>query len=277
MFAHYVSIAFRNIRSAPFASIVNLLTLAVGLVCFVTAYAFVTFWGAAERHFPKSDDISVLTATIKNRENGFGIASMLRVPEIAAETLKSDFPAISKIARALVIDRQAMVASGDRAIRLFGVAVDPEFLEMFDLPFISGDSSALSTPRSAVLTKEYATRLFGTDSPIGKSIVIGNAVDATVTGVIDAIPEPSHMGRSANAMLPFDMLTSRDVGDAIQGSNFAGAPPGSEWFRINALVYVYLPAGGLSASSLRSQLVGFAERHIPEAMRRTQDYTASSR
>ncbi|HTL87544.1 MAG TPA: ABC transporter permease [Acidimicrobiia bacterium] len=281
MFAHYIAVALRNIRSAPFAALVNLLTLAIGLLCFVTAYAFVTFWASAERQFRNVDDIHVLTVSIKTRDTGFGFVNATDTPDIAAETLKSDFPAITKIARAVVIDRKTMVAAGDRAIRLFGVAVDPDFLEIFDLPFVAGDArSALAAPRSVVITRESAAKLFGPADPIGKSVLISNAIDATVTGVIDAISEPSHMGRSANAVLPFDLLASRDVLDALSanGGSFSvgtfARGAGTEWFRISALTYLYLPpAGGLSADALAAQLQDFATRHIPAQMLKNQDYS----
>ena len=275
MFGHYLTVALRNVRSAPFASAVNVITLAVGLVCFVTAFAAATFWSAAERQFRKADDIHVLTATLKNKDNpNFGLESSTAVPDIAAETLKSDYPAIDKVARAVIIDRKTMVAHGDRAVRLFGVAVDPEFLEIFDLPFVAGDAgTALASPRSVVMTRESAARLFGSDDPVGQSLVIGNSLDATVTGVIDAIEEPSHFGRSANASLPFDLLATRDVYAAIRAGG-GYQMPGGNWFSFGTTVYVYLrPDGGLSAESLRAQLREFAGRHVPAEMLRTNDYS----
>ena len=277
MFAHYVATALRSIRATPFTSAVNVVTLAVGLVCFVTAYAAGMFWSSAERQFRNVDDIHVLTITVKNRDNGLGIRNATASPDVAAEALKEDYPAITKIARAVVIDRKTMVAYGANAVRLFGVAVDPEFLEIFNLPFVAGDArSALASPRSAVLTRQSATRLFGSADPMGKTIVIGNKVDTTVTGVIDAIPEPSQFGRSANAQLPFDVLASRDVYDAVRTNPFglAQMPPGAGWFMISVFTYVYLPAsGGLSADSLARQLADFGARHVPAQMLRNQEMT----
>src|SRR5882672_5166379 len=275
MLKHYVAVALRNIRGAPFTSAVNLLTLAVGLVCFVSAYAFVAFWGSAEEHFPKARDLYVLTLTIKQRESSGlgGLDNVPNAPDVAAEFLRSDFPAITKIARSVIIDRKTMVASGGRAERLFGVAVDPEFLDMFDLPFVAGDpGTALSSPRSAIITREYAVRFFGADDPIGKTVLIGNSVDATVTGVIDAIPEPSHLGRSASATRPVDLIASRDVFEALRNGP---APPAQfSWFFVNSIVYLYLPpSGGLTPDALRAQLGDFVARHVPAESLRNQEYS----
>jgi len=280
MLAHYVATALRSVRSTPFTSAVNVVTLAVGLVCFVTAYAAGVFWGSAEQQFRNVRDVYALTISIKNRDNGTGIRNGTTAPDVAAEALKSDFPAITKIARAVTIDRQTMVAYGANALRLFGVAVDSEFLEIFNLPFVAGDArAALSSPRSAVLTRDAAAKLFGSADPIGKTIVIGNKVDTTVTGVIDAVAEPSQFGRSANAQLPFDVLASRDVFDSVRTNPFglppgAQTPPGAGWFMLGTYTYLYLPAsGGLSADSLARQLADFGTRHVPAQMLRNQEMT----
>jgi putative ABC transport system permease protein len=278
MFSHYVAVAFKNVRSAPFTSAVNLLTLAVGLVCFVTAYAFVTFWGTAEQHFRKARDVYVLTMSTKTRDGKTSLDDLTSVPDGAAEFMKSDYPAISKIARAVVIDPDAMVANGGKAERLFGIAVDAEFLEIFDLPFVAGNAgSALASPRSAVLTRESATRLFGSENPLGKTLVVGNEVDATVTGVVDAIPEPSLFGRSANASLPFDMITSRDVYDALNEAQRTLRGPVADilyaWIVGNAMTFLYLPPEGkLPPRALAAQLGDFAARHVPPEVRKLNDY-----
>jgi putative ABC transport system permease protein len=276
MLRHYVAVALRNVRGAPFASAVNVVTLAVGLVCFVTAYAAFKFWDGAEEQFRNADDIYALTVTIRNRaQASTPTQNVPYVPDVAAEALKTDFPAISKIARAHTIDRQLMVASGGRSLRLYGAAVDAEFLEIFDLPFVAGEpTAALSAPRSVVVTRDAAARLFGSDDPLGKTVLVGNAVDATVTGVIDDIREPSQFARSATATLPFDLLASRDVIELVEQVGGPGAfPSGANWFLLRTMVYLYLsPSGGLSADQLSAGLDDFVTRHVPAELLRTNDY-----
>ena len=50
MIGHYFSIALRNLRRSPFTALVNVVTLALGLVAFVAAYAVVAYWGNSDRH-----------------------------------------------------------------------------------------------------------------------------------------------------------------------------------------------------------------------------------
>ncbi len=272
MLAHYAAVALRSIRATPFTSAVNVVTLAVGLVCFVTAYAAGMFWSSAERHFRNVDDIHVLTINIKNRDNGTGLRNGTAAPDVAAEALKSDFPAITKIARAVIIDRKTMVAYGANALRLFGVAVDPEFLEIFDLPFVAGDArSALASPRSAVLTRERrceTVRLRRPDRQDDRDREQGrhhrDRRDRRDPGAVPIRP----LGQRAAAVrrARIARCVRRDSPQSI------GGQPGAAWFVLGTFTYLYLPAaGGLSPESLARQLADFGARHVPAQMLRNQD------
>ncbi len=245
----------------------NVVTLALGIACFVIAYAFVLFWSTAERQFKNSDRIAVFTMSLALKGDQFSYEGDPRLPAVAAKYLKEDFPAIEKIARAAGIGPNTMIASGERALRAPAAAADAEFLELFELPFVAGDSrNALRSPRSVVLKKDFAARLFGVEPALGQSVRIGNVVDATVTGVIDAIPEPSHMGRSKIATLQFDFLTSYDVLDALDESRRpANAPPPTEnWMQSQAVTYALLPAdGSFTLADLKAQMPEFTRRHLP--------------
>jgi putative ABC transport system permease protein len=264
---HYCSLAVRNLQRAPVAAAANVLTLALGLVCFVAAYAFAAFWGRADQHFVNADRIAVLTVNLDIP----GLVTLRdepSTPEVAAAYLETDFPALERVARAVVINEHATLASGDRAVRANVVAADPEFLELFDLPFTAGDPrAALAAPGGAVLTQRQAAALFGGADPMGRSILVENAVEATITGVLGPIPEPSHLGRSAAAPLPFDVLVARDVLDRIRAARRnpnAPQPPPENWLGDDAFTYMLLPRdGSMSVGSLRTALAQFAERHVP--------------
>jgi len=268
MLKHYLAVAVRNLLASPLASAMNVVTLALGIACFVIAYTFVLFWGTAERQFSKSDRIAVFTMSLALKGDQFSYEGDPRLPAVAAKYLKEDFPAIETIARAAGIGPNVMITSGERALRAPAAAADPEFLELFELPFVAGDArNALRSPRSVVLKKDFAAKLFGVAPALGQSVRIGNVVDATVTGVIDAIPEPSHLGRSKIATLQFDFLTSYDVLEALDDSRRpANAPPPSEnWMDSKATTYALLPAdGSFTLAELKAQMPEFTRRHLPK-------------
>jgi putative ABC transport system permease protein len=267
MLKHYVFVALRNLRASPLASAMNVVTLALGIACFVIAYAFVLFWSTAERQFKDSDRIAVFTMSLALKGDQFSYEGDPRLPAVAAKYLKEDFPAIETIARAAGIGENVMIASGERALRAPAAAADAEFLELFELPFVAGDSrNALRNPRSVVLKKDFAAKLFGVEPALGQSVRIGNLVDATVTGVIDAIPEPSHLGRSKIATLQFDFLTSYDVLEALDDSRRPAnaPPPGENWMESKATTYALLPAdASFTLSELKAQMPEFTRRHLP--------------
>ena len=82
------------------------------------------------------------------------------------------------------------------------IYADDTFFEVFDFDLIEGDKkSALSDPYSMLLTKDAAEKYFGDSKVINKTLIIGEDKRTyTVKGILDKIPENSH--------LQFSMLAS---------------------------------------------------------------------
>ncbi len=215
MLNHYLTIALRSFRRNPFTASVNIFALALGLTAFVTTYAVVNYWDRGERHFANAERTYVVTADLEARDGSVRTGPQPTTNRLYAEYLRAEFPEIETLARVQIINAEAGVGTDEKFIRMFVAAAEPEFLDIFDLPFIAGDRNALRQPVSVVLTRDAATRLFGSTDVLGRTIVIGSVLDVTVTGVIDPIREPSHMGRSATASLRFDVLLSWDTQDAL--------------------------------------------------------------
>jgi len=280
MLKHYLHLAWLNFRSSPLASSINILTLSLGLVCFILALGIAVYWGNAERHFENAGRTVVITTErqlVAEGSESSGTALPLS-PHPLATYLHTDFPQIEAVARVALLSEATPVRIDERTVHMRGFAADAQFLDIFDLPFSQGDSrTALSNPRSMILTKEAAQILFGETTAVGRTITLFENIDATVTGVIEAIAEPSHMGNSAAAPLQFDLLTSRDIYDALMrtlagGQDIAQRP--EDWFVLQNTTYALLPGdGSFTADNLREELPAFAKRRIPESQRRLANFS----
>ena len=186
MLGHYLAIALRNLRRAPFTAAINVTTLALGLVAFVAAYAVVAYWNHSDRYFANANRTYVITARLALRDGSISTGTMPQTNELYSKYLKLDFPEIESIVRANAWNQQASITADGRGARVVAVAVDPEFLDIFDLPFIAGDPhTALASPDGLVVSEAAALRLFGTKDALGKTIALGgNLIDATVKGVV---------------------------------------------------------------------------------------------
>lgn len=268
MFRHYLAIALRNLRRGPFTAAVNVLTLALGLVCFVGAYAIVSYFEQSDAHFANADRTYVITADLELADGNIATGTVPTTNDLYADYLKTDFPDLETVARSrFQIDVSA--ASGERSIRLNRLIADAEFLDIFDLPFTAGDSrNALRQPYSVVLTEETAANLFGDDDPLGKTIVLANVVDTTVTGVIGEIPRPSHLSDGAGLGVGVDIIASWDVWDRIADINNQfemDTEMPENWFGgYCCTTFALLPEGGsLTEEAFLEGLAGFPLRRLP--------------
>lgn len=67
---------------------------------------------------------------------------------------------------------------------------DNSFLEVFSIPFISGNpETALDAPYTIVLSESVSKRIFGNKNPIGQQVNFKNENDYTVTGIIKDLPD----------------------------------------------------------------------------------------
>jgi putative ABC transport system permease protein len=208
MFRHSLAMAFANLARAPFTAGASIVTLALGLACFIAAWGIATYWRSADGHHRNADRIAVIgeSVTAAGQERA-DVLNAISSPAIARD-LKQDFPQVERTARTLA-SREVGISSGDRKALIDMAYVEPDFLEIFDLDFLAGDARrALAEPGGVVLTQAAAQRLFGDAPALGRSVSVGGAWEATVTGVIAPVRQPSFMGTNPDAALRFDMLAS---------------------------------------------------------------------
>ncbi len=258
MFIDIFSGLIRQIRRSPFTTVINLISLSVGLACIVAVWAVTAYWTHSDNHFENADRIEIVTQKFGNTSSGTGPRPL--TSRFLSKYLRLDHPHLEAIALLSQSWTWTLVA-GDRKANLRGVSADPEFVEIFDFDFIYGQpSNALTAPNSVVLTKSGSERLFGDTNPVGQPIILDESTEYTVTGVIDTIPQPSHFGSHPDAITKFDFFKTWPLQEQ-EGEEW--------WLYVEGTTYVLLPKTDVASqrAKLRSDLESYAEKRIPSHQR----------
>jgi putative ABC transport system permease protein len=263
---HYVIQALRSFWRFRVTSLVNLLGLSLALVCFIATYLFLdSLLQTGDREFKSSSRTYVLTQELWTTPTSRMIPAFPQVAPPAAKYLRADLPGLEAVARAVNVGSIA-AAAGDRTAYLDTVAVDPDFLRIFDLKPLEGDlRQALSSTSSAIITAGAAMRLFGTRDVVGRPVLLQNRSQVTISAVIDALPAGSHMEESKTAMLPFEMLLPMSFLKTFNSSGafgFLSDPDSDNWGNDVYWTYVLLPKdGSVGPAQLQETLRALPARH----------------
>ncbi|MGD2133773.1 MAG: ABC transporter permease, partial [Maricaulaceae bacterium] len=261
MLRHYLTAAFARFARSPFTTAANVLTLALGLACFIAAFGAATYWRSSDRYHENAARTFVIGQSVTpSSQTQLNAVRPYTAPAIAG-LLGEDIAQIEGIARLFQTGRIPFAAD-DRTLLLNAAFAEPDFLRIFDFDFIEGDARhALDQPRSIILTQDAAQRLFGQGPALGQSILLEGDNPAVVTGVIAPVRQPSFMGAGLDVNVRFDALGGWDVhpGGAARDQR-------ETWTSPSCLTFVLLEEGaGLGA--LNDRLAAFVERRMPPAQR----------
>jgi len=266
---HYIVQALRSFWRFRATALVNLLGLALAIVCFVATYLFLdSLLRSGDTQFKNSGRTYALTEELWTTPTNKMIPAFPTVDPGVAKYLRADLPGLEAVARALRLGA-VPIAAGNRNADLWVAAVDPDFLRIFDLKPLEGDlRDALSAAHGAIITAQAAQQLFGTRDVVGKALLIQNKAQVTIAAVIDSLPPGSHMGSDPGMTLRFDVLLSMEFLKTLGGTDFIGLPADPDqpqWGNDTYLTYVLLPADRrVTLTQLQQTLREFPTRHIPK-------------
>ena len=264
MLKHYITQALRSFWRFRVTAGVNLLGLVLAVVCFVASYLYVDSLVRSDMHFPKASRTYMLTQELWRKGSGKLIPAYPSAGPPAAAYLRVDFPGLETVARALPLNVQS-AATDERKADVNTVAIDPEFLRIFDLDFRAGEpAAAVTSAHSAIITERTAARLFGKGTALGRRILLQNHTEVTVTGVVAAVPQPSHLAEGSGNPLGFDILVPMQLVPEMKTSAGIGVtmnPNDQDWSGTWYRTYVLFPANGsFTPKEFIEQLPAFAER-----------------
>ena len=192
MIRHYFTIAVRNLIRHKGHSLINILGLAIGMVCCILIVQYVRFELSFDRYHEHADRIYHVFRG-ERQADGFvrysAAVSGALGPEIAAT-----LPDVEVTTRALL--RGASVRTDDKLLDASFSLVEPNYFRIFRLPMVDGSDplAALDQPGTVLITQGQVERFFGAEDPVGKRVYIYDSLvegDFIIAGVLEDYPANS--------------------------------------------------------------------------------------
>lgn len=242
MLQTYLKITLRNLWKNKTYSFINIFGLSIGIACAI----LILLWVRNELNYDKFHSKAENIYRVVQHDNN-GMNS--RAPAPLAPVVAEASPAVTAYARLFKPPRLVIEHGENIFYENEGIIVDPAFLTMFDFTLIQGDrTTALNNPDNIVLTESMVEKYFGDVDPLNKSVVIDGEGEMIVTGILEDIPQQSH--------LQFEFLISSRLLEFIN-------PRASEdWGGFNYTTY-FLLRDDADIAQLTGQMNQIAEERIP--------------
>lgn len=250
MMPKFLVLPVRNLLRQGRQTVISLAGLSIALSCCILILLYIRFDLSFDRYHKNAKNIyRVLT------KNGAGHTYMGKnlnvvTPATLKNALMTDIPEVEKACRCKAGSVTVEYNSSLFAENGFLYA-DPEILEMFSFPVLTGNPEALKDPFSLFITRRMALKYFGDQEPVGKSVKVNNLYVYTVKGVLEDLPLNSH--------LKFDFLTGFETLYRVNG----GREKVERWPNFSYLTYVQLRDGS-RPESIISALDSLAPRYLSD-------------
>jgi putative ABC transport system permease protein len=208
MLKNYYTLALRFLAKSKVHTFINVFGLVVGFTCFILISLFVTDELTYDKS-PNADRIYRVVHTAP--ENDPWLKGMPQMPV----QMTSEIPEIENFSRLLFV--KGLVRADQKIFEedklLF---TDPSFFSLFPFDIVKGGYS-FQHENSVLITQSTATRYFGSEDPIGKTIEFMLDRDTsrtayTVSGVLNDLPSNIHF--HFDFLLPYreNMVYQSNVG-----------------------------------------------------------------
>jgi len=203
MLKNYLTSAFRNFRRHKSFTLLNVIGLSLGMAASLLILQYVKYERSFDTFHSKAPYI------YRIQYNGWQGGKLrfecaAAVPAVGP-ALKNNFPEVKQFTRLFPVSgvvsyetpHHERISFLEEKMQI----TDPAVFEVFDFKLLKGDQrTALQGPNKAVISQRAARKYFGDADPIGKVIAWNGNKKFEVTGIIENIPDNSH--------LKFDILFS---------------------------------------------------------------------
>ena len=265
MIKSYFKIALRGFWRHKLFTLINVIGLSIGISAALVIYLIVHFDLSFDKFYPDTDRIyrvvSDFSFSGEKSYNG-GVSGPL------PEAVKNEVSGLSESAPFFTIDEFTLnhakvVIQDAKVVRKFKyhedmILADQRYFNIFPYKWLAGSKTSLNQPFTVVLTAKKAEKYFpglAYNQMLGKTIIYGDSIKTTVTGIIEAHKE--------NTDLKFADFISYSTGehvkilkDNLQLTKWGSTTPSSQLF-------VKL-SDKVSVASIESQLKDLIKKNDPD-------------
>jgi putative ABC transport system permease protein len=244
MWKNYFKTAVRTLGRNKNYTLLNVSGLSLGIAVFLVIFMIIRFETGYDQYHKNKDRI-YRVLTVYSAAN---ITSAVAAPLPGA--MHNDFPDL-KVADITAYQSFPVSALGKDGKVIKSLQTDlfftePSFFDMFDFDWAAGNKTALSEPKTAVLTKKMAAMFFGDwRDAVGKVIRVNNDFTLKVTGILADVPRQTDF--QFKVILPISLLNHARSAD---------------WTSITGKeqCYVMLP-NGVKSAAIDQQLKNFSRKY----------------
>lgn len=265
MIAHFTKMAVKALLRFKLHSVISLLSLVFGFLCFISAVLLSNYTQSFDQHFPNADRIYNIIVRTEGAQAGPDKFPIVNEP--AAKFLRTYFPEIPNIARAAAGGNNTDVLVNGQALSLFTRYVEPRFFDIFPIETQHGLAAGEELPpNSVMITEDAALRVFGRTDVVGERLLLNNRSDVVISAVAAAQENPTHL-QSSIPLFQTDIFVPIEVSDSIRRERRAAAgadPFADNWGNQSDYVYIEFPEDmELNVADFNSRLDEFVNSTLP--------------
>ncbi len=246
MFKNYLKTAARNFTRNKLNSLINLISLSVGIAGSILIFLFIRNDITYDTFHERSEDIYLIT---RLAEGQWGTKYIGDTPAALGPELINDYPEIEYGFRLLKATTSIKQGSEENREDLY--FADPAILNVFNFNMIAGgDVSSLDSPDRVLLSKGLYEKYFSDIDILGENIqlkISGNYESFTIAGIYENFPENSSV--KPEMILPFEKARIM-VGEEVY----------NDWQRFTSVFIVRL-VEGTNSRDLQNKFPDIIEKY----------------
>ncbi|MBX2927508.1 MAG: ABC transporter permease [Saprospiraceae bacterium] len=227
MLQNYFVVAFRNLVRQRDYALLNVLGMSLSVACCILIFTVIRHHLSFDTHHQNVERMARIVMDIKTEK----LMPFSGTPTPMAKALREECAFLEKAAmRTDIYEVLVTIANAQGGKDKYKEQekfawVEPEYLEMLNLPLLSGDIRSLSEPNTVMLTANLASKYFGNVDPLDKTLRINNNIDLRVVGILRDLPQNTDykdeiLGSWESLKSRPEMSLGLDLWGAARGGNY---------------------------------------------------------